>query len=44
MVTGESDHEERFRAVVDFQADYYITKPVTRQALVRLFARYRNDM
>jgi two-component system chemotaxis response regulator CheY len=39
MVTSEDDNDEKFRTVADFRADYYIIKPVTTQALVRMFAK-----
>ena len=39
MVTSEGDMDERMKAVADYQADYYIIKPVTAQALVRMFAK-----
>jgi two-component system chemotaxis response regulator CheY len=39
MVTSEDDNDEKFKTVADFRADYYIIKPVTTQALVRMFAK-----
>jgi CheY-like chemotaxis protein len=39
MVTSEDDADEKFKTVADFKADYYIIKPVTTQALVRMFAK-----
>jgi len=43
MVTSEDDMDEKFKAVADYNADYYIIKPVTSQALVRMFARLFPD-
>jgi two-component system chemotaxis response regulator CheY len=43
MVTSEDDMDEKFKAVAEYSADYYIIKPITSQALVRMFARLYPD-
>jgi CheY-like chemotaxis protein len=39
MVTTEDKSDEKMRAIADYEADYYIIKPITTQALVRMFAK-----
>jgi CheY-like chemotaxis protein len=39
MVTTEDKSDEKMRAIAEYEADYYIIKPITTQALVRMFAK-----
>jgi two-component system chemotaxis response regulator CheY len=39
MITSENDIDEKMKTLSDYKADYYITKPVTKPALVRMFSR-----
>lgn len=39
MVTMEDDMNEKMKTIADYRADYYITKPVTKDSLIRMFAK-----
>jgi two-component system chemotaxis response regulator CheY len=43
MVTTEDDMGEKLKTIAEYKADYYITKPVTTQALVRMFSKLFGD-
>lgn len=43
MVTTEDDMGEKLKTIAEYKADYYITKPVTPQALVRMFSKLFGD-
>ena len=38
MVTSEDNMGEMAKTISEYKADYYITKPVTKEALVMMFA------
>jgi len=39
MITGEPDEQAKMQALIDYNADFYLEKPVSSTSLVRMFTQ-----